>query len=196
MRNLLIFQVLILFLISCSENQTTNQKLISEKINNSTFVYKLNKDNLDDTLKQYDSSGNLYLLQTWEDGKLLQTSVRDESGKIRKLKLVWAWKYSDSSHYHQDINDTSFLIIPYDDDAFTFFKKHASLTIESVYRDSITNFDLLNSPKDYLAVSICRGYLKRKGDNYILTTNSKRGDTIIISYYYPKMHNDNKTIRK
>ena len=177
--SILIFSVIT---FSCSRNQSNQKTLLSERINNFYFDYFLSESKFTDSLKLYTSEKTVLLCQNWDNGKLISTSVIDESGKTRHLKLFERTDTTSESisftRYYFDVDNPDFRFFLMHDDITTFYKKHAFPSTFEIYKDSINIIDLYNFPKEFLCLDCKNGEIEAIGNRYQIRTHGIKGDTV------------------
>ena len=191
MRHILIF-LLTLFIISCTQSKT--EDYTTEKINNSTFLFKTVDQRLVDTLKQKNIDNKLILFQIWDKGQLKETSIIDENGKTRRLKYYSNTNEETTTTYFVDINDDNFKIFPFNKDIFQFYENHLILSDYSVTNDSLTEIDIFNYPIELSMFAATNGMIKFQSNKLQLKPSSSVGDTMRLLIYNPLTGKSDKEI--
>ncbi len=142
---------------------------------------------LNDTLK-YFRKDTLYLIQVWSNGTLKSNSVND-NGEIRRLEYVNEQIDSVSySVYYRDINDSSFVTLPFDQNIFKFYDSIKVLTDTVFKENKPTVFRILNVPLKFITVAVAGGTAKLENEDFKITPSRKSGETIKIQILYDRFY--------
>ena len=190
MKQPIFYLILLLFLLSCSSSN--ENPYLTEQINNSTFQYKLEDGKLTDTLKVFDLNGKLVFLQNWRNGKLEQTSIVDETGKIRNLEFYERKDSSSTTQYYFDKNDTNFKRFPFTKDMFDFYEKHCFLSQNSISKDTVNKIDLFNYPIKHAMIAVNHGIVSFENGKFMVTPKLESSDTMKVFLNNPMTGNFSK----
>jgi len=129
-------------------------------------------------------SEELLLRQIWSNGQLITTDYFDNGLKRRMVYVSERTDKNETSWHYTDPADTTFHIIPYDEEIIGLYKKFRRLSVESFLADQPTEFVLQNIPEELVTIAVSGARIKRMNEVYVMQPDGDRGDTLRVHFIY------------
>lgn len=129
-------------------------------------------------------SEELRLRQLWSNGQLITTDYLDNGIERRLVYVSERTDTNETSWHYTDSADTTFHIIPYDEEIIGLYKKFRRLSVDSFLADQPTEFVLQNIPDELVKIGVSGARIKRINEVYVRQPDGDKGDTLRVHFFY------------
>jgi|JI7StandDraft_1071085.scaffolds.fasta_scaffold206514_2 hypothetical protein len=129
-------------------------------------------------------SEELRLRQLWSNGQLITTDYLDNGIERRLVYVSERTDSNETSWHYTDSADTTFHIIPYDEEIIGLYKKFRRLSVDSFLADQPTEFVLQNIPDELVKIGVSGARIKRINEVYVMQPDGDKGDTLRVHLFY------------